>query len=238
MAIPKKFLTAEWRKLIMANYRVDPAILSSYLPAGTELDSWNNNYYVSLVGFMFNRTKVLGISIPFHTNFPEVNLRFYVRYKKNNEWKRGVVFIREIVPKPVLSFVANKLFKEHYVAMPMKSHLKVDNTAMNVKYEWKASEWNSLEVSAAVQSQIIKAGSEAEFITEHYWGYTFINKNKTGEYQVEHPRWEIYPVTDYKVICNFHELYGKDFLALEHQKPDSVFLAEGSAITVYKKTIL
>lgn len=234
----KKFLTAEWRKLIMVNYCIDPSILASYTPANTELDSWNNKYYVSLVGFMFLKTKVLGFTIPFHARFPEVNLRFYVRYKEKDEWKRGVVFVNEIVPKPALSFVANKIFKERYRTMPMKNHWGNGNNEIRVRYEWKSAKWNHLEVKAAAQSKIIEAGSEAEFITEHYWGYTTISKDKTGEYHVEHPKWEIYPVTDYKIDCDFEGLYEARFSVLKNQKPESVFLAEGSAVSVYNKKII
>ena len=233
-----KFLTAEWRKLIFSNYCVDPSILLSYLPANTEIDTWNGKCYVSLVGFMFLKTKVLGFSVPFHSRLPEVNLRFYVRHKKNGEWKRGVVFIHEIVPKPALAFVANKLFKEHYLTMPMKNICKIDNNEINVSYCWKAGKWNSLEVKAEAQSQVIVSGSEAEFITEHYWGYTSISREKTGEYQVEHPKWEIYPVTEYKLNCDFRNLFGKKFSVLDNQKPESVFLAEGSGVSIYKKTII
>src|SRR5450432_2463378 len=101
------FLKAEWNNLIMASYTIEPALLKPYLPRYTELDFYNGNTYVSLVGFMFNNTRIPGMKIPFHVNFEEVNLRFYVRYKDNGEWKRGVVFIKEIVPKLAISYVAN-----------------------------------------------------------------------------------------------------------------------------------
>ena len=110
----KTFLQAEWRKLAMVNYSIDKKILDKYLPPKTEIDLWNDICYVSLVGFMFKNTKVKGLKIPFHTNFEEVNLRFYVRYEDNGEWKRGVVFVKEIVPKPALTFVANTVYKENY----------------------------------------------------------------------------------------------------------------------------
>ncbi|HXO77685.1 MAG TPA: DUF2071 domain-containing protein, partial [Puia sp.] len=88
------FLTAEWRKLIMANYPVDPADLTSLLPVRTELDRWDGEVYVSLVGFQFREVRIRGLPIPFHTRFPEVNLRFYIRFKEGETWKRGVVFVR------------------------------------------------------------------------------------------------------------------------------------------------
>ena len=235
---PNKFLTAEWRKLIFSNYCVDPSILLSYLPANTEIDTWNGKCFVSLVGFMFLKTKVLGFSVPFHSRLPEVNLRFYVRHKKNGEWKRGVVFIHEIVPKPALAFVANKLFKEHYLTMPMKNICKIDNNEINVSYCWKAGKWNSLEVKAEAQSQVIVSGSEAEFITEHYFGYTKFNESKTIEYEVTHPRWQQLQVLDYKVDVDFESIYGNHFQFLQNLKPTSAFLAIGSKITIEgKKTI-
>ena len=123
----KKLLTAEWRKLIMANYEIDPFILKKYLPAGTELATWENKYYVSLVGFMVLKTKLHGIPIPFHSDFPEVNLRFYVRYRSGNDWKRGVVFINEFVPKHAITFVANKIYKERFATYPIKHTCEIDN---------------------------------------------------------------------------------------------------------------
>jgi uncharacterized protein YqjF (DUF2071 family) len=238
MSTQKKFLTAEWRKLIMANYAVDPSILKSWLPAKTELDTWNDKYYVSLVGFMFLHTKVFGFHVPFHSNFPEVNLRFYVRYKEKEEWKRGVVFIREIVPRPALAYIANKLFKERYLTMPMKNDWKIDNTGISIRYDWKSDRWNSLEVKAAPQSQVIEEGSKAEFITEHYWGYSSVSKEKTGEYHVEHPKWKIYPVRSHHIDCDFKGLYGDEFAMLSHQQPESVFLAEGSEVSIFTKKVL
>jgi hypothetical protein len=225
------FLRAEWRKLAMANYAVDPKLFAEFLPAKTEIDLWNETCYVSLVGFMFLETKIKGIKIPFHTNFEEVNLRFYVRYKDRGEWKRGVVFIKEIVPKPALTFVANTVYGEKYETMPMGHRWKMDETSLDVSYQWKKERWHSLAVMANVAAQEIPVGSEAEFITEHYWGYTKIG-TRTSEYQVEHPRWQVYPVKDYTIDADFGMLYGKQFGFLNSEKPKSVFLAEGSEITV------
>jgi len=226
------FLRAEWRKLAMANYAVKSDLLLPFVPAKTELDLWNNTCYVSLVGFMFLNTRVLDVKVPFHINFEEVNLRFYVRYHDADEWKRGVVFIKEIVPRSALTFVANTLYGEHYETMPMEHAWKTEDQTLHVVYRWKKSRWNSFSVQAQHNPTSIKEGSEAEFITEHYWGYTRIHANKTSEYQVEHPRWEIYPTKSYKVDVDFGDVYGEKFAFLSQEKPISVFLAEGSEIQV------
>lgn len=228
----KTFLQAEWRKLVMANFAVDHRILEKYLPFQTELDLWRNTCYVSLVGFMFLNTKIRGFKIPFHTNFEEVNLRFYVRYSDNGTWKRGVVFIKEIVPRKALTFIANTLYNEKYETMPMSHLWGTKDGKLEVAYKWKKARWNSISVSSGTQLNKIEVGSEEEFITEHYWGYTKIKSNVTSEYQVEHPRWEIYKTTDYFIDVDYENIYGSDFSFLKSENPKSVFIAEGSEIKV------
>lgn len=228
------FLSAEWRKLALANYAVDKEILIKYLPPFTELDDWQGKYYVSLVGFMFINTKLKGYAIPFHGNFEEVNLRFYVKYKEHDVWKRGVVFVKEIVPKPAITFVANTIYKENYQTLPMKHRWLEDNNNLTVEYAWKSKNWDTFSVVANSQSEIILPNSEEEFITEHYWGYTKIAPNLTSEYGVEHPRWEVYPVKSYHIEVDFERNYGKDFGFLSEAIPNSVMLAEGSTIHVLK----
>ena len=234
----KAFLTAEWRDLVMANYVVDPSILSAYLPAKTELDFYNGRCYVSLVGFMFRNVRVMGLSIPLHTDFPEINLRFYVRYNNDNEWRRGVVFIKEIVPKRAITLIANTFFGERYVTMPAMHKRKQESGELTVSCVWKSRTWNELVVTADENKQPLRENSEEEFITQHSWGYTPLSRKRTGEYHVSHPAWNIHPVTRHRVQCDFGGLYGKEFGFLEKENPVSVFLAEGSPVTVYNKRII
>lgn len=229
------FLTAQWSNLAMANYTVDPEILEKYIPNGTELDIWNGKCYVSLVGFMFENVKLLGIPIPFHRNFEEVNLRFYVKRFENNEWKRGVVFIKEIVPKPALTWVANTVYKEHYQTLPMKHSVIKNEITTDFVYQWKTGrKWNTILVEAENIETEINLNTEAEFITEHYFGYTK-TKNKTFEYEVKHPRWRQYKVTNFQIDVDFGLVYGDAFSFLNAKKPISVFLAKGSDISVENK---
>jgi uncharacterized protein YqjF (DUF2071 family) len=239
-----KFLDAQWRNLVMVNYEVSPEILKKYLPYKTELDFWNNRCYVSLVGFQFLETSVLGIKFPFHTNFDEINLRFYVRYKDNDTWKRGVVFIKEIVPKVMITFIANTLYNEKYATHPCKHDIQITHkqdldSSIFVKYSWKnQAVWNHIEVNADASTKSIEIGSEEEFITEHYWGYAAYSSQKTNEYQIQHPRWNVHPVKDYTIKCDFKELYGSEFAFLKEANPTSVLLAEGSEVSVFKGKVI
>jgi uncharacterized protein YqjF (DUF2071 family) len=235
----KIFLQAEWRKLILANYEIDKNILLPHLPFKTEVETRGNTCFVSLVAFMFLHTKVKGISFPFHSNFEEVNLRFYVRYKEQNNWKRGVVFIKEIVPKSIITFVANTFYKENYIIRPMKHSWEATKEYQLVEYNWKNNKrWNSIYIKSKNQLQDIKKGSIEEYITDQSWGYTKISDNKTSEYEVEHPPWQFYETVESKVDVNFAELYGNSFTLLDETTPKAIFLAEGSAITVREGVIL
>ena len=228
------FLKAEWKNLLMVNYQVDPQILKPFLPPGTELDLWQGKALVSMVGFMFLNTSVLGVKWPFHINFEEVNLRFYVRHFDGSVWKRGAVFVSEIVPKPIIAFFANTLYKEHYSAMPMRhSVVQVDEGFTRYLYEWKKQgNWNKLGATVANDFADIKPGSEEEFIFEHYWGYNTLHANTTTEYQVEHISWQTATCTDSIFEANVALLYGKEFEPYLMAKPHSVFFAKGSEIGV------
>ncbi|MBV8325109.1 DUF2071 domain-containing protein [Chryseobacterium sp.] len=228
------FLKAEWRKLAIINYEISPEVLTKYLPEGTELDFYKGKCYVSLVGFMFLNTKLLGLPIPFHRNFEEVNLRFYVRKKENKTWKRGVVFIKEIVPRSALSLVANAVYKENYHTMPMKSKIRETDTDVMIKYSWKDKSWHSIQMTAENTMLPMEADSEFEFITEHYWGFTKKEK-RTSVYEVCHSQWKYYRVKDHKLDIDFKLVYGIDFECLRYQNPVSVMLAEGSEIEVKMK---
>ncbi|MEO5976796.1 MAG: DUF2071 domain-containing protein [Chryseolinea sp.] len=226
------FLKAEWQKLVMANYIAEPGLLLPYLPYRTEFDLWNDSCYVSLIGFMFVNTRLKGIKVPFHTNFEEVNLRFYVRYKDNGIWKRGVVFIKEIVPRPALTVIARTFYNEPYVTRPMKHNWQNSEDELEVEYSWKSRRWNKIKILAENKKTEIAPGSEAEFITEHYWGYTKIKENLTKQYGVEHPRWNLHPTINYEIDVDFSDVYGSEFNYLSHIQPTSVFLADGSSIEV------
>jgi hypothetical protein len=235
--MPSLFLTAAWKKLLMANYPVEPATLHPLVPCRTELDVWEGETYVSLVGFQFREVRVRGLRIPYHTQFPEVNLRFYVRYKEDAKWKRGVVFVREIVPLRAVTFFANTLFRERYMTLPMRYH-ESTGQRLEAGYSWKfKGYWNQLSAVASPVSRPLEACSKEEFITEHFWGYTG-NGHMTGEYEVAHPRWDIYNVERYMVDCDFGGLYGPAFAGLGARQPASVFLAEGSPVKVYGKKIV
>lgn len=229
-----RFLTARWQQLAMLNYEIDPAILTPLVPAGTELDDWQGRTFVSMVGFRFLDTKVLGLPIPFHRNFDEINLRFYVRRLGPEGLRRGVVFVKEIVPRRAIAWVARTFYNERYVAHPMRHEdTPAGDGARTVAYAWQArGRWNRLAVRATGTPEFPDEVSEEAFITEHYWGYARQRDGGTVEYQVEHPRWQVWRVADATFDCDVADHYGTDFVEALTAPPSSAFLADGSEVIV------
>jgi uncharacterized protein YqjF (DUF2071 family) len=234
----RAFLTAEWRYLVMLNYDVDPAVLHALVPRHTELDLWNGRAIASVVGFRFLRTRVVGAPIPFHRNFEEVNLRFYVRHTtREGEVRRGVVFVRELVPRAAIALVARLAYNEPYLAVPMRSI--VPNTPVEdperVSYEWRTgSRWQTVAATARGAPSLPEANSEEAFITEHFWGYTRQRDGATVEYQVKHPRWRVWAAARPSLDADVPRLYGSSFARPLSVAPVSAYIAEGSAVTVYR----
>ncbi|MBK7932978.1 MAG: DUF2071 domain-containing protein [Pyrinomonadaceae bacterium] len=227
----QRFLTAHWQDLIMANYAVDPSLLEPRLPAGTELDLQDGKCFVSLVGFMFLDTRVLGIPIPYHIDFEEVNLRFYNKRVFNGETRRAVCFVKEIVPRFAISTVARVLYGEPYECWSM-SHMRTETT---VSYDWSKGDCrNHLSVEIDQSVGVPAEGTHGEFIIEHYWGYTKRGGNRVDEYKVAHPKWELFSVKNEVIDVDFGGTYGAEFAFLANEKPHSVLLAKGSEVSVYK----
>jgi len=236
------FLTARWEHLAMLQWEVDPAWLAPFVPPGTELDPYEGRHYVSLVGFLFRDTRVLWLPIPFHQNFEEVNLRFYVRRTTPSEVRRGVVFIREIVPLWAVATIARVFYGEPYVSLPMGHAFDdvihagwggVTIEPKRIRYEWQASEGLcSLEVDDLTPAYSTAPGSLEEFITEHYWGYTRVSDRAAREYRVEHPCWKLRSAKIAKAEVPSVELYGEDFVRLLRTPPANAFVCDGSAISV------
>ena len=234
----RAFLTAEWRHLAMLNYKVDPQVLEPLVPAGTQLDLFEGECYASVVGFLFQQTRVRGVPIPWHRHFEEVNLRFYVYRETAGEVRRGVAFVRELVPRRAVALVANLLYDEKYATVPMSHRITGPGAANGeppeqVLYSWTAhGASNHLRISIEEASRNLVPGSHEEFIAEHYWGYTALRRG-AAEYQVAHPRWRYAPAAAAELQCDVARLYGPQFAPFLSGEPASAFWAEGSAVRVY-----
>jgi len=241
MPRPEKiFLAAEWRDLLILNYEVDPACLQKCVPAGTELDSFAGKTYVSLVGFRFCHTKLLGsIPIPFHTEFEEINLRFYVRRSASGEIRRGVVFIAEIVPKRAIAYTARLFYGENYVRRPMSHSVLTNNSHLEVEYSWRlGNERCKLQARASETPTLPSEGSLEQFITEHYWGYSRQSNGATVEYHVQHAPWRVWSANQSSFSGDASDLYGNELSQLLTKTPASAFIADGSPVQVFQGTKL
>jgi uncharacterized protein YqjF (DUF2071 family) len=250
------FLSARWHALAMLNYEIDPAILQPLVPRGTSLDSHDGRTFVSVVGFLFLGTRVLGLSIPLHRNFEEVNLRFYVCREVSGEVRRAVTFVKEIVPRWAIATTARWTYNEPYLALPMRHSVSGPAAAFvkqatgfsaadssdqlsrsTVSYSWKfARRWNSLWVRYQGEPAALAPGSHEQFIAEHYWGYCPQRDGGTVEYRVVHPSWRVWRGTDAQLDCDVAALYGPQFAPFLKGPPATAFIADGSEVTVMRPT--
>ncbi len=227
-------LKARWVHLVILNYEVDSNVLQPLVPPGTLLDSFQGKYFASVVGFQFRSAKLFGIPVPFHQCFEEVNLRFYVRREMADGPRRGVVFVKEIVPKPAITWMARTLYNENYVTMPMH-HVDEIGTCSKpaVSYFWEMN-GRQQHVSVTVEGEpcLPDDDSEETFITEHYYGYCKQRNGTTLEYRVEHPRWSVWRAISSELDCDVAGIYGHVFVPFLSSRPASAFLADGSAVQI------
>ena len=238
----RPFLTAEWRYLVMLNYEIPSAVLEPLVPKHTVLDLFEGRALASMVGFRFLNTRVLGVPVPFHRDFDEVNLRFYVkRPMPDGSTRRGVVFVRELVPRAAIAYTARLLYNEPYSALPMHSRVppRLLSSPGRLMYGWFGNaQHQQVSATAVGEPQPLVPGSEPEFIAEHYWGYTPQRDGSTVEYQVAHSSWRVWPASDPSFDADVRGLYGAAFVAPLSVPPRSMFVAEGSPVTVYRPTRL
>jgi uncharacterized protein YqjF (DUF2071 family) len=242
-------LTAEWRNLLLLNFAVPTELIARLVPPGTEPDLHDGQSYISVVGFRFQNVRLFGLPFPGHTNFPEINLRYYVRRTVGNEIRRGVVFVREIVSRRAVAILANRLYNENYITRRMRSDSQIAGPTLapndTLDYSWKSvpnrwrlssmsDRWNRLAARVAAPLANPQPGSLEEFMVEHYWGYTHGRDGTTREYRVAHPPWRIAPADNVTWDCDIPLTYDTplaDFLAAP---PTSAIIAEGSPIQVFR----
>ncbi|MFO0965926.1 MAG: DUF2071 domain-containing protein [Gemmataceae bacterium] len=230
-----RLLTGRWHTLLMLNFEVDPDVLLPLVPAGTTLDFHDGKTYLSMVGFRFENARVRGWALPFHRHFDEVNLRFYVVREVNGACRRGVVFVKEIVPRRLVAWVARRFHGENFVALPMRSRRPADPGGGGiVSYEWwHERRWQGLVAWSGGPARPPRPGSLDELIAEHYWAYGS-REDGTREYRVEHPPWLIRPAYHACCDCDLDSLYGAAFTPYLSAAPASAFVAIGSDVVVCK----
>lgn len=225
-------MKCEWRKLAFFSYVVPSEILKPYLPPNTELDFYNGDCYVSLVGFQFKNVKIAGIQVPFHSDFEEINFRFYVKRFDGNKWRHGVVFIREIVDRPALSVLANTMLNEHYQTLPTGQEINDEPGKLTVKYSWEIDQRkDQLEVQTENTPSAMPEHGESKFLIHRLWAYGKQDEETTYQYSISHPEWPTYKVDQYSISVDFMQ-FGAGFSFLNGAIPRSVMLAEGSKVKV------
>ena len=232
-------LSAHWTNLLVASYEVDKSLLEKFPPTGTELNDWNGKYFISLVGFQFSKTKLFGIPCPFYHSFPEINLRFYVKRKMKDGWRKGVVFIKEIAPAKLIGYMAGFLYNENFITLPLKSSFENTDDKTKIEYSFTVNnEANYLKATANISPVDYPEDTLEGFIASHYWGYTRVNEKITKEFQVIHRPWNIHSIISSDIKINGEKIYGSDFTNCFKTSPSSIFLMDGSETKVTRPLVI
>jgi uncharacterized protein YqjF (DUF2071 family) len=245
----RPLLTARWTDLLLLNFAVPAEVIAGLAPPGTDPDLHDGKSYISVVGFQFQNVRLFGLPIPGHTRFDEINLRYYVKRIVGSEVRRGVVFVREIVPRRAIAIVANRLYNENYVTRPMRTVITTTGAELRpgdkIEYGWSSErgrpwrgqrqrDWNRLAARVAAPLELPSAGSLDEFIVEHYWGYVRGRHGQTREYHVAHPPWRVAPADDVTWDCDIPATYDTPLAEYLAVRPASALVAEGSAVQVFR----
>ena len=230
----KPMVTGEWRKILFANYAVPAQLVEKYLPRGVEIDMLDHSCYLTVGALQFLYMRVLGFKTLISQSFGEVNLRFYAqRTNSTGEVQRGVVFIRQSAPPPLVCYLANLVYKEHYSPDAVRLGMRKDNPAQwQLKYTWQKSPASFMQVTAGQEAEDIPDISNAHFFADRHWGFTKLSESETSAYKVDHPKWQCYMVHDFHADINWKQWVGPDFEFMMNKQPDSVMLLEGSDIVI------
>jgi uncharacterized protein YqjF (DUF2071 family) len=231
-------MQAEWRQLVMLSYAVDPALLLRWIPKPLELNFWKGKAFITLVGLMNRNVRVIGIPVPFHRSFEQVNLRFYVRRKIDEGFRHGVMFIKQVVSREVIAAAARQIYREHVISLPMKHDFQLNprrqQDRFSVQYSWKfKQEWLEIAVQTKGEAFEPKKNSLERFIVERFWGYSGLASQQVLEYHVEHPPWIVRKVEDVQLNGDLGGFYGKTIGKVLKSAPDSAFVATGSRAFLY-----
>jgi uncharacterized protein len=225
-------ITCAWRDVLITTWAVDAALLEPYRPAGTTLDMWNGHGLLSIVGMRFLDLQVAGVAMPFHQDFEQINFRFYVR-RDTEEDRRGVVFLKQIVPSSSMALIATLLYNESFLTTATRYDITRAAQGWTL-YEWMvAGRWN--RVSAIRRGEPIMPGSDTieTFIKDRPWAYTRQADGSTVEFEAQHPVWPIYSTHEMLLDCDVVPLIGAPFVPVLSAQPLSTFVATGSDVTLH-----
>jgi uncharacterized protein YqjF (DUF2071 family) len=240
----RPLLSARWRNLLFLNYAIDPDVLRPRLPAGVALDLRGGVAYASLVGLQFLDGRPLGIPLPFYGDFAQINLRFYVRRElPEGAVRRGVVFVKQVVPRRLVTLGARLLFQESYVTRRADWSVEPLDPAGDrpgaVAYRWRdAGRWNEARASIRGAPQPMPPNSLEAFFAERFWGYAAQRGGSTLEYRVAHPPWHFRPAEAAELDCDVRSVYGEAFADALSAEPVAPFVAEGSEASAFPGTKL
>ena len=237
----KPLMRARFSELVALNFSIDPAILQPLVPRGLELDFFKDETYVSLIAMMLRDVRVFGFPIHIASGFEEINLRFYVRRRVGDSYRKGACFLKDYVSGAAAAWVLGRIFKAEFGRLKLKHKNsgfdpKEENAIPEVDYQWKVDDhMNRVRVKAREKVQRMGADTKVGFILNHNNEYSCRN-GKTLEYAMARPQWVVWNAAQANFTCDVRKLFGPEFEKPLSRRPASVFVTSGSEVVIYKPT--
>ena len=222
----KPLLIQDWENLSFMHWVVNKKILNQYIPEGLKLDLFHNNAYIGVIPFMMKNVRPRwGASVPFISNFPEFNIRTYVKIGKT----KGVFFLTLDAQS-----IITRIFASNFYYLPYKYSRGFVKSKDNFYY-WKSKRVftdYSLEGSCEGLGEYRYAQKESieEFLFERY--YLFVtNQNKILKGFIHHHPWKLKIAIPRLIKNNFLKAYS---LGIDNVlKPEFCHISDGAKVKAW-----
>jgi uncharacterized protein len=182
-------MTQTWHDLLFAHWRVDRSELRSKVPPAFELDLFWGEAWIGIVPFHMTNVAPRGVpSLPWVSEFPELNVRTYVRVGD----RPGIYFFSLDAGSTVAVHTARTLLNLPYHAASMV----VSRTQTGgVEYDSSRSSDPTAEFRgryAPIGSPFVAdKGSLEYFLTERYCLYHVNHQGVPYRLEIHHPPWPL-----------------------------------------------
>jgi uncharacterized protein YqjF (DUF2071 family) len=216
-------MTQTWRDLLFAHWRIDPQLLRAKVPSQFPLDLFDGDAWIGVVPFRMTNVGPRGLrSLPGVSEFPELNVRTYVRVGD----KPGVYFFSLDAGNWLAVQAARTVLNLPYY----RAAMRVRPVAGAFAYESRRL-GGAAEFAATYEPDgdvfVPTAGSLESFLTERYCLYNLDRRGVPYRLDIHHPRWSLQPAKAHLTRNTMTDVAG---IALPDQLPLLLFASRQDAV--------
>jgi len=189
MPLAPWLMTQSWHDLLFAHWPVNPRLVIEHVPREFELDLFDGQAWIGVVSFQMTNVTPRGVpAMPWVSQFPELNVRTYVRAAG----KPGVYFLSLDAANPLAVEAARALLHLPYHWATML----VERSGDEIHYRSRRGDEASAPQFAASYRPSGPAfhpasGTIEHFLTERYCLYAREHGGRPYRLQIHHRPWRL-----------------------------------------------